>query len=123
MLTLDLKARMKNKAFIVAFVSAIMLLLQQMGLKQYIPSNWLDILNTTLTILMLLGAVVDTSTPGISDQIIADTTVDSVNKSENTKKEVQAEDSTTAVNNEISEDSQEITEENATSTVNSNIPR
>jgi uncharacterized membrane protein len=72
MVTINLKSRFRNKAFIVAFISAIILLLQQIGLKQYIPENWMDVLNTVLTILMMLGAVVDTSTPGISDQSVSE---------------------------------------------------
>ncbi|WP_143314182.1 phage holin [Clostridium sp. HBUAS56017] len=68
MLTIDLKARMKNKAFWVALISAIVLLIQQLGLKDLIPGNYGDIVNSVLTILVMLGVVVDTSTSGISDK-------------------------------------------------------
>jgi phi LC3 family holin len=68
MLNLDLKARLKNKSFWVAIVSTIVLLTQQLGVNIF-PSNWADILNTILTILIILGVVVDTSTKGISDQV------------------------------------------------------
>lgn len=122
MVTINLKSRFRNKAFIVAFVSAIVLLLQQIGLKQYIPGNWQDVLNTVLTILMLLGAVVDTSTPGISDQVVTNETVEDTN----TKEEVKTEDSSAVINSEVSEDSQEASIEETTvtnTTVNSNIPR
>lgn len=101
MITIDLKQRFRNKAFIVALVSAIVLLLQQIGLKQYIPNNWNDILNTVLTILMLVGVVVDTSTPGISDQAANNSSTESANTTE----EIKTEDSTTAINNTITENS------------------
>ncbi|WP_297418114.1 phage holin [Clostridium sp.] len=68
MLGLDLKARLKNKAFWVAMASAIALLVQQLGLN-IIPSNYSEIVNSILTILTMVGIVVDTSTTGISDQI------------------------------------------------------
>lgn len=63
----DLKARLKNKTFWVAMISAVVLLLQQLGLN-IIPSNYADIVNTVLSILTMLGIVVDTSTPGLSDK-------------------------------------------------------
>ncbi|EKQ51503.1 MULTISPECIES: phage holin [unclassified Clostridium] len=69
MLGIDLKARLSNKAFWVAMASAIALLVQQLGLN-IIPSNYSEIINTVLTILTMLGIVVDTSTTGISDQIV-----------------------------------------------------
>jgi phi LC3 family holin len=68
MLTIDLKARMRNKAFWVALISAIVLLIQQLGLKDLIPNNYGDIVNSVLTILVMLGIIVDTSTSGISDK-------------------------------------------------------
>ncbi|WP_143316859.1 phage holin [Clostridium sp. HBUAS56017] len=71
MLTIDLKARMRNKAFWVALISAIVLLIQQLGLKGLIPNNYGDIVNSVLTILVMLGVVVDTSTSGISDKKVA----------------------------------------------------
>lgn len=119
MLTIDLKSRMKNKTFWVAIASAIVLLIQQLGFRDLIPSNWLDIVNTSLSILVMLGIVVDTSTPGISDQVISNVTVAAT--SENTKQEVQAEASTTAINSDVSEDSQGTAEEIETKNVN--IPR
>ncbi|WP_297420974.1 phage holin [Clostridium sp.] len=67
MLTIDIKARLKNKAFWVAMASALALLIQQLGLN-IIPGNFSEIVNTVLTILTMLGILVDTSTPGISDQ-------------------------------------------------------
>jgi uncharacterized membrane protein len=105
MVTINLKSRFRNKAFLVAFASAIVLLLQQIGLKQYIPSNWPETLNAFLTVLIMLGIVVDTSTPGISDKVVANTTVQAIN-SEQTKEEVKTEASTLAINNTITENSQ-----------------
>lgn len=61
------KARLTSKTFWVAIVSAIVLLTQQLGISIF-PTNWADILNTVLTIFVVLGVVVDTSTPGIADE-------------------------------------------------------
>lgn len=68
MLGIDLKARLKNKSFWVAMISAIAILVQQLGLNIF-PSNYAEIVNTVLIILTMLGIVVDTSTTGISDQV------------------------------------------------------
>lgn len=67
-MNIDWKARLTNKTFWVAIVSAIVLLTQQLGLNIF-PNNWSDVLNTTLTIFVLLGIIVDTSTTGIGDKI------------------------------------------------------
>lgn len=72
MFGIDLKSRLQNKAFWVAMASAVALLIQQLGLK-ILPSNYSDIVNTVLTILTMLGIVVDTSTTGISDKITSST--------------------------------------------------
>lgn len=101
MLTLDLKSRLKNKTFILSMLGAIVLLIQQLGFKDLIPSNWLDIVNTVLSILVMLGIVVDTSTPGVSDKIIQETNVQAINKQE----QIKTEDSTVSVNNVVSEKS------------------
>lgn len=69
MLNINLKSRLKNKAFLVAMVSAIVLLVQQLGFKDLIPANYADVTNSVLTILTMLGIVVDTSTSGIGDQV------------------------------------------------------
>lgn len=73
MLTINLKSRFRNKAFLLAMVGAIVLLIQQLGFKDIIPSNYADIVNSILTILTMLGIVVDTSTSGLSDQVIVTT--------------------------------------------------
>lgn len=82
MLSINLESRLKNKSWWVAIISLIILLSQQCGfdLSAYIPKNYTDIINTIFTLLAALGITVDTSTPGISD-------------------EVKTEDSTTAINN------------------------
>ena len=73
MLNINLKARLENKTFWISLVAAIVLLLQQCGFNasQFIPSNYIDIINSVFAILTIAGIVVDTSTPGVSDQVIA----------------------------------------------------
>ncbi|WP_160687208.1 phage holin [Clostridium sp. C2-6-12] len=66
-MNINWKARFTNKAFLISVVSTIVLLSQQLGLSIF-PENWADIFNTILTIFILLGIVIDPSTPGISDQ-------------------------------------------------------
>lgn len=61
------RARVKNKTFWVALVSAIILLIQQLGLSYLLPKNVGDIVNTILLILTILGVVVDPTTTGITD--------------------------------------------------------
>ena len=66
---IDWKARLTNKTWWVSIIGALVLLSQQLGLdlSQYIPQNYVDIINTVFLILTLLGITVDTSTNGISD--------------------------------------------------------
>ena len=64
---INLKLRFQNKAFCVAFASAVILLLQQLGLGQYLPENLMDIINSILLILSMCGIVVDPTTDGIAD--------------------------------------------------------
>lgn len=64
---LNLKVRFQNKAFCVAFASAVILLLQQLGLGQYLPENLMDIINSILLILSMCGIIVDPTSTGISD--------------------------------------------------------
>lgn len=70
---IDLKKRMKNKAFWAALAAAIVMLvfniLDVCNVK--IPITYdeiLNIINIFLTILVMFGVVVDTSTPGVSDK-------------------------------------------------------
>ena len=58
--------RLRNKAFLLALASAIILLIQQLGLD-ILPKNISDIVNTILVILVTMGVVVDPTTPGIKD--------------------------------------------------------
>ena len=104
MFQMDLKARFHNKAFLIALVSAILLLLKNFGLGQYIPENIDSIVNGFITIGILLGVITDTSTPGISDQVVSDVTVQAISNQE----QVKAEASTTAINNTVSENSTQV---------------
>ena len=68
-MNIDWKARLTNKTWWTSIIGALILLCQQLGLdlSQYIPQNYVDIINTVFLILTLLGITVDTSTDGISD--------------------------------------------------------
>lgn len=61
------QARLTNKTFWVALISAIVLLTQQLGLDVF-PANIMDITNTILLIATILGVVVDPTTSGITDK-------------------------------------------------------
>jgi phi LC3 family holin len=65
-MSIDLKARLTNKGFWVALISAIVGVTQLLGYKIF-ADNWADILNSILGILVIMGVVIDPSTPGISD--------------------------------------------------------
>lgn len=59
------KLRFKNKATLLAIAGTLILLAQQLGLK--LPDNIADIVNTFLTLLVLVGVINDPTTEGISD--------------------------------------------------------
>ena len=59
------KLRLQNKTTLVAIIGTVLLLFQQLGLK--LPDNSSDIVNTVITLLVLLGVVTDPTTSGISD--------------------------------------------------------
>ena len=59
------KLRFQNKATLLAIASTVILLAQQLGFK--LPNNIADIVNTFLTLLVLLGVINDPTTQGISD--------------------------------------------------------
>ena len=59
------KLRFKNKATLIAIASTVIFLAQQLGLK--LPDNIADVVNTVLTLLVLLGVVNDPTTAGFKD--------------------------------------------------------
>lgn len=109
MLLINLESRIKNKTFWIALLGAIVLLAQQLGFDAttIIPKNYVDIINTIFLILTILGVVVDTSTPGISDNVVQDSTVKAINQAAETKEEVKTEATTTSINNTVTENSQD----------------
>ena len=65
MKNINWKLRFQNKATLLAIASTVILLIQQLGFK--LPDNIADIVNTFLTLLVLLGVINDPTTEGISD--------------------------------------------------------
>ena len=59
------KLRFQNKATLLAIASTVILLAQQLGLK--LPDNIGDVVNTFLTLLVLLGVINDPTTAGVGD--------------------------------------------------------
>ena len=59
------KLRFQNKATLLAIASTVILLAQQLGLK--LPDNIAEVVNTFLTLLVLLGVINDPTTEGVSD--------------------------------------------------------
>ena len=59
------KLRFQNKTTLLAIASTVILLAQQLGFK--LPDNIADVVNTFLTLLVLLGVINDPTTEGISD--------------------------------------------------------
>ena len=62
---LDIKARLKNKYFWISFISLVVMLLEQLGIK--LPFNLNAISGTILSMAVLLGIVVDNGSEGFSD--------------------------------------------------------
>lgn len=58
--------RLQSKFFWVALISLIVLLTQQLGFDIF-PKNWEEVLNTVLSILILLGVINDPTTKGLND--------------------------------------------------------
>ena len=58
--------RLRNKAFLLALASGIVLLAQQLGLNIF-PSNISDIINSILSILTISGIIINPTTPGLMD--------------------------------------------------------
>ena len=69
MKNINWKLRFKNKATLLAIASTVILLIQQLGFK--LPDNIADVVNTFLTLLVLLGVINDPTTEGISDSFKA----------------------------------------------------
>ena len=65
MKNINWRLRFQNKATLLAIASTVILLAQQLGFK--LPDNIADIVNTFLTLLVLLGVINDPTTEGISD--------------------------------------------------------
>lgn len=59
------KLRFTNKTTLLAIISTVILLAQQLGFE--LPNNISEVVNTVLTLLVLLGVVTDPTTHGISD--------------------------------------------------------
>ena len=59
------KLRFKNKGTLLAIAGTLTLCGQQFGLN--LPDNNEDVVNTILTLLVLLGVINDPTTEGISD--------------------------------------------------------
>ena len=59
------KLRFQNKATLLAIASTVILLIQQLGFK--LPDNVAEVVNTFLTLLVLLGVINDPTTAGVSD--------------------------------------------------------
>ena len=59
------KLRFQNKTTLLAIASTVILLAQQLGLK--LPDNIGDVVNTFLTLLVLVGVINDPTTEGVSD--------------------------------------------------------
>lgn len=65
MKNINWKLRFQNKTTLAAIAATVILLAQQLGLK--LPDNISDIVNTVLTLLVLLGVVNDPTTAGLKD--------------------------------------------------------
>lgn len=64
---MDIKARFRNKAFILSAVAFIVLLIKTFT-KIQLPNNFEALVNIGLSLLVGLGIVVDPTTPGIKDK-------------------------------------------------------
>ena len=62
---LDIKARFKNKYFWISFISLVVILLEQLGIK--LPFDLNAINGTILSMAVLLGIVVDNGSEGFND--------------------------------------------------------
>lgn len=60
------KSRIRNKAFWVALAAFVAMMSKQFNLFE-VPDNYDELVNTCLGLLVMLGIVVDPTTPGITD--------------------------------------------------------
>lgn len=63
---IDIKARLRNKWFWCSFISLLVILFEQLGIT--LPFDLNAISGTILSMAVLLGIVIDTSSDGISDK-------------------------------------------------------
>lgn len=68
-MNINMKLRFKNKATLTAIAATLILLAQQLGLK--LPDNVADVVNTLLSLLVLIGVITDPTTAGIEDSVQA----------------------------------------------------
>jgi phi LC3 family holin len=59
--------RLRNKAFLVSILAAILLLIRQTRFNDLLPGNIDEIVNSILAILSIAGVIIDPSTPGLTD--------------------------------------------------------
>lgn len=71
MLTMDLKARLKNPTWWVSVIGGVGLIASYYGvdITKYIGEDWKGLIGTIFGLLTVLGITADTSTLGISDQV------------------------------------------------------
>ena len=70
---IDLKARMKNKTFLVAMFAAVLMLieaiLEPFGVDVTLLNEAItNVFNAALVLLIIIGVVIDPVTPGIKDK-------------------------------------------------------
>jgi len=58
--------RIRNKVFLTTLIAAIIMIAKQFNLFE-VPANWEALVNTVLSLLIMLGIVVDPTTPGLKD--------------------------------------------------------
>jgi len=58
--------RIRNKVFLLTLTGAIVMIAKQFNLFE-VPANWEVLVNTILSLLIMLGIVVDPTTPGLKD--------------------------------------------------------
>jgi phi LC3 family holin len=64
---MNLKSRLRNKAFWLALAAFIAMMAKQFNLFE-VPENYNEIIDMGLGLLVMLGIVVDPTTPGIADK-------------------------------------------------------